>query len=167
MPKGSSAGFTPVRRDRLLRERRHDTYRADGKLKEPTVCPRCKAVYRAGIWRWGQAPADSHETTCPACHRIEDDYPAGVVWLSGQFLARHREEILGLARNEESDKKREHALERIMRIDSRDNEIIITTTDIHLARRIGEAVEHAYAGDLEYHYQEDEHHLRVHWKRDE
>ncbi len=33
------------RRDRLLAEKRHDTYRNDEKWPEPTVCSRCHAVY--------------------------------------------------------------------------------------------------------------------------
>ena len=89
------------------------------------------------------------------------------VSLSGRFLDLHGEEILGLARNEESRKKAEHALERIMQINQRKGETVITTTDIHLARRIGEAVHHAYASELDYHYGEAENRLQVNWKRDE
>lgn len=165
--KGFSGGFRPVRRDRLIQEHRHDTYRIDGKLTEPTVCSRCSAVYRGGMWHWETAPADARQHTCPACRRIEDDYPAGFVSLGGTFLDAHGEEIRALARNEESRTKSEHALERIMRIDQREGETVITTTDIHLARRIGEAVHHAYAGELDYHYQEAENLLRVTWRRDE
>ena len=167
MTKGFSTGFKPVRRDRLIQERRHDTYRSHGKLKEPTVCSRCGAVYRGGMWHWEEAPNDAQTHVCPACLRIEDDYPAGLVSLSGGFLDVHREEILALARNEESRAKSEHALERIMRIDQGEGETVVTTTDIHLARRIGEAVHHAYAGALDYHYQEGENRLRVNWRRDE
>ena len=43
---------------------------------------------------------------------------------------------------------------------------MVTTTDIHLARGIGEALEHAYQGELEFHYNEGENLLRVHWARD-
>ena len=167
MPRSFSAGFKPVRRDRLIQEQRHDTYRSRGKLPEPTVCPGCGAVYRGGMWRWEAAQEGAREHTCPACLRIEDNYPAGMVSMSGQFLDQHREEILGLVRNEESKEKSQHALERIMRIDERADEFVITTTDIHLARRIGEAVQHAYAGELDYHYQQDENRLRVTWSRDE
>ena len=167
MNKGSTGAFKPIRRDRLIQERRHDTYRSHGKLKEPTVCPRCGAVYRKGMWHWESAPAEALQRKCPACLRIEDDYPAGTVSLSGRFLDVHGEEVLGLARNEESRKKSEHALERIMRVDQGEHETVITTTDIHLARRIGEAVHHAYAGELDYHYEEGENRLRVNWRRDE
>jgi hypothetical protein len=43
--------------------------------------------------------------------------------------------------------------------------IEIATTDVHLARGIGEALHHAYQGDLDYHYEDKEDLVRVHWKR--
>jgi len=42
---------------------------------------------------------------------------------------------------------------------------LITTTDPHLARNIGEAVRSAYKGRLEYHYNKEENLLRVRWNR--
>jgi hypothetical protein len=44
--------------------------------------------------------------------------------------------------------------------------LLITTTDAHLARGLGEAVHHAYRGDLDYHYADDDTTLRVHWHRE-
>jgi len=162
----TSGAGRPIRRDRLIQESRHDTYRSKGKLREPTVCPSCGAVYQAGMWKWAVAPEDAHRQSCPACLRIEDDYPAGFISLRGGFLQDHREDILNLARNEETKGKQEHALERIMKIDPQDDGVLITTTDIHLARRIGEAVHRAYAGEFEYHYEDDENRLRVSWTRE-
>jgi hypothetical protein len=40
---------------------------------------------------------------------------------------------------------------------------LVTTTDIHLARGIGDALHHAYRGDLEYHYNPEQNLLRVTW----
>lgn len=44
--------------------------------------------------------------------------------------------------------------------------MVVTTTDVHLPRRIGEALHHAYAGDLDFHYDKDAYYVRVAWKRD-
>jgi coenzyme F420-reducing hydrogenase alpha subunit len=85
--------------------------------------------------------------------------------VGGALLKEHREELLRLARNEEAKAKAEHPLERIMKIEDEDDSILITTTDIHLARGIGEALHHAYQGVLEYHYNERENLLRVVWQR--
>jgi NMD protein affecting ribosome stability and mRNA decay len=103
---------------------------------------------------------------CPACHRIQDELPAGYVSIGGAFFKQHREELLHLVRNEEARARAEHPLKRIMDIEDADDGILVTTTDIHLARGIGEALHHAYQGELEYHYNEQENLLRVVWGRD-
>ena len=41
------------------------------KLPEPTICPRCGAVYHEGRWQWmAHPPEDAHDETCQACHRV-------------------------------------------------------------------------------------------------
>lgn len=157
-------GFHPIlRHDRLLQEQVHDAYKVKGKLPEPTVCPECGAVFHQGRWQWGEAPAGAHSETCPACHRIHDHFPAGFLTLEGSFFQSHREEIMHLVRNHEQRERAEHPLQRIMAVDEQDDSVLVTTTDIHLARGIGEALHHAYQGELEFHYNPEENLLRVHW----
>ena len=158
-------GGTGARRDRLIREHEHDPYKLRGKLPDPTACPDCGAMYRDGRWTRGAPPVGAHEALCPACHRIRDDYPAGIVTLSGTFPREHREEILGLARNVEERESGEHCLKRIMAIRDEADEIVITTTDPGLARSIGDAIERAYEGELDYRYTDGEDLMRVSWKR--
>jgi NMD protein affecting ribosome stability and mRNA decay len=153
------------RRDRLIREREHDTYKIGTKLPDPTACPECGAIFRAGRWTWGAPPADAHREHCPACRRIQDDYPSGVLSLSGNFPQEHRNEILSLARNVAAREKTEHALKRIMAIRDEAGAIVITTTDSGLARNIGDAIHSAYEGDLDYEYTDGGNLLRVQWKR--
>lgn len=163
---GTKGGFPGERRsDRMIHEHIHDPYRKRKKIKEPTSCPRCKAVYLNGRWAWIEKPDDAHEDTCPACDRINDRYPAGVVNVSGEFFVNHREEIIHLARNEEKRESGEHPLHRIIDIENADDYTEITTTDIHLPRRIGEALRNAYDGALDLHYEEEAYHIRVYWKR--
>lgn len=69
-----------------------------------------------------------------------------------------------LARNEQHQRA-EHPLKRIMAIEQQKDSVLVTTTDIHLARGIGEALRHAYQGELDLKYNADEHLLRVHWSR--
>lgn len=153
------------RKDRLIQERVHDTYKSTSKLPEPTVCPQCSAVYHQGRWTWMLRPTQAHEAICPACHRIRDKYPAGFLTLRGAFLQGHKEEILNLAHREEARAKAEHPLQRIIGIEEQGDGILITTADIHLARGIGEAVHHAYRGELEFHYIEEGSILRMSWRR--
>lgn len=159
------AGFHPIRRDRLLQEAEHDTYKTKGKLPEPTVCPGCGAVFHAGRWQWLDKPKDAHQTNCPACHRVHDRFPAGYVSLAGDFLAAHEREILQLIRHHEAQEKKNHPLQRIMAIEKTEHGTLVTTTDIHLARGIGDAVHHAYQGELEFHYNPEQNLLRVNWSR--
>ncbi len=106
-----------------------------------------------------------HEALCPACQRVRDHYPAGYVTVRGQFLQDHRQEILGLVRNIEAREKAEHPLKRIMDIQDENGTVLITTTDIHLARSIGDELYDAYEGSVDYDYTEESNLLRVTWER--
>lgn len=156
---------TSSRSDRLLRERTHDTYKSKRKLSEPTACPECGAVFHKGRWSWAAKPAKANESLCPACRRVHDRYPAGYVTLAGEFAVGHHEEVLSVARNVEAREKAEHPLKRIMDVEKKDDEVLITTTDMHLARSIGDALKHAYEGELEYQYTKEQNIIRVSWKR--
>lgn len=70
-----------------------------------------------------------------------------------------------LVQHVEKKEKTGHPLKRIMATEIKDHEVLITTTDIHLARGIGEAIHDAYQGELEFHYNAAENLLRVHWSR--
>ncbi len=156
------------RNDRRIRERVHDPYKTRLKLPDPTICPECGAVFHKGRWQWSaHPPADANEETCQACNRIKDRYPAGTVTLTGGFVDGHGDEILQLIRNQEALEKGERPLHRIMAIDKAPGEIVVSTTDIHLPRRIGEAVQRAFNGELDFTYEEEAYFLRVNWARDD
>ncbi len=162
---GKKSDFIRQGDHRLLRELEHDPYHSKTKLKEPTVCPVCSAVYHKGHWQWGTIPADAHETVCPACHRIHDKVPAGFLTISGDFYVAHKDEIQALILKVEEREKSEHPLKRIMGTETEDGEIIYSFTDAHLARGTGEALHHAYKGKLDYQYTEGDIMLRVSWMR--
>ncbi len=162
----SHPAASPRRTDRLLQEHESDTYGLRGKLPDPTACTGCGVMYRAGRWMWGAPPADAHQVLCPACRRIEDDYPAGLLVIEGEFAAAHADEIRGLVHNVEERERQDHPLKRVMRIDEREGGgLEIPTTDARLARGLGDALHHAYQGELDYHFTDAENLLRVHWRR--
>ena len=154
-----------ARKDRTYQEHQHDTYKARGKLKEPTACPQCGAVFHKGRWTWETRPPGAHDSLCPACHRIRDKYPQGILTIAGPFLLDHKEEILGVVRNTEAKEKAEHPLSRIMSIEQQGEALVVATTDTHLPRGIGETLHHAYEGDFSFHYDEGEQFIREKWAR--
>ena len=143
-----------------------DPYQRQQKLREPTACPQCGAVYHEGRWQWSRPDAGGESELCPACRRTNDKLPAGVVTVRGAFARDHKEEILGLVRHQEEAEKNEHPLNRIIGIEHDADGITVSTTDIHLPRRIGEALKRAFDGSLEIHFDADGYFARVGWTRD-
>lgn len=159
------------RRDKLIQEKRIDTYQQTAKLPEPTLCPRCGCIFSNGRWSWMELPETTmrniNKTLCSACKRIEDNVPAGYIDLTGEFFVSHKNEILNLIKNEADAENKEHPMERIMEILEKPDgvSVSITTTGIHVARRLSEAIEKSYKGQLDYIYGDDEKTIRVRWCR--
>lgn len=153
------------RRDRLIREREHDPYRTPKKLSDPSACTGCGALFRNGRWQWGEPPVDAKPVTCPACQRGRDGLPGGILKLEGSFHLPHREEVLGLLRNIEEREARSHALKRIIDVVEEGETLTVNTAHPGLARSFGDALHHAYGGELEYHYPDEGGVLRVRWTR--
>jgi hypothetical protein len=156
----------PLRGRGILVEREHDPYRDRRKPPEPSACPDCGVVFHEGRWQWLAAPPEAHPQMCPACRRVRDRFPAGFLTLEGEFFRAHRAEIMGLVQSHARHVREEHPLERLMEVEDReDGSCLVTTTDIHLARGLGEAIRHAWRGDLAFHYEQGQTLLRVHWRR--
>ena len=153
------------RQEQRMPEREHDTYQASRKPGGHAACRECGAVFVKGRWQWGTRHAEAKDEVCPACRRIHDHLPAGFVRLDGPFFREHQAETLQLVRNHAEHVKAEHALERIMAIEEHPDHVMVTTTDIHLAHGIGEALHHAYQGSLDSKYLDAEKLVRVHWSR--
>jgi hypothetical protein len=154
------------KRDAVMPSRNmDDPYRQAAKPPEPTLCPKCKAVFADGRWAWGDAPDDANEQVCPACQRINDRFPAGYVMIKGAFIEEHRDEIVRLIEKHGKKEKADRPLQRIMAIDQKRDGLEVTTTDSQLARGIAEALHEAYKGELKLRYSRDENLLRATWKR--
>ena len=163
--KTDRGSFRMLERKQLLQELVPDSYKPTRKLAGAASCPDCGAVYRRGRWRWEAPPAGAKPARCPACLRIRDRLPAASVTLSGRFFAQHRDEILARVRGCEEAEKRTHPMQRIMAIAAEGKALRVTTTDAHLARRIGDALRDAYKGELGYRYNKEDNALRVLWCR--
>jgi NMD protein affecting ribosome stability and mRNA decay len=155
------------RRDRLIKERVHDPYMTRAKLPDPTICPECRVVFTKGRWQWlATAPTGGDEELCPACRRIRDQVPAGLLTLKGSFFDEHRSDIMNLLHNKVEAQKAQHPMERIMDVEDQDDgSAVVTFTDIHLAQGVGEAIERAYDGELDILYADESAIVRVRWER--
>lgn len=154
---------------------RGDPYRESAKLPGPAVCPDCQASYRQGRWTWEPAEAQATPHRCPACERIRDGVPAGVLQLSGAFLASHCEEIMRLVNNTEARIRGERPLERLIAIHTGTEGLLgeqaqgpleLTFTGTHITRAVGKAIAAAYGGSLEAPYSDEGTVLRSRWRRD-
>jgi hypothetical protein len=151
-----------------LSEEKHDPYRTSRKAKAPARCATCGATYIKGRWTWQRlVPQPPASLTCPACRRTRDQYPAGEVTLRGSFHVEHAAEALQLVRNVEKAEHDQHPVHRILAARRTGRMLKITTTDIHLPRRIAHAVESAWGGELDTHYDEAGYFVRISWERNE
>lgn len=162
---------THSRRTQKPKDERHDAYRPGGKLAGAARCAGCGALWSDGRWKWegtrdaSPAGAGGRKVLCPACHRIQDGLPAGYVALDGAYFAAHRDDILARVRGCEAAEKKEHPLQRIIAIEANGGGCVVTTTDSHLARRIGAALKAAFKGRLVSRYHAQDNLLRVRWTR--
>jgi len=149
----------------MLEGANDDAYRPGAKPRGTVQCPRCKALFRKGRWVWAAAPAGALKRRCPACLRIAQGSPAGYISMTGEFFKAHRSEVLGRVRNCEQRENTTHPLERIMAIDAAKDGVLVTTTSVHLARRIAHALEGSFKGTLNLAYNHKDNLLRVRWSR--
>jgi len=162
--------FEPASRKNVDRTR--DPYIPRKGPLDVGVCPACHAISRKKRWYLDEAEYLSLARTgavlrrCPACRKISDGFPSGVVTLRGKFLQTHRDEILAIVRNEERRARGTNPLERIMAIRDGGGSVEILTTDEKLAQRIGREIRKAYHGTASYKWSEDANLLRVNWARD-
>ena len=153
------------RRLQVLDGADNDAYRPGAKPRGPMQCPRCGLAFRKGRWVRAAVPPGAAQRHCPACRRTEENIPAGYITLGGDFFRARRADVLARVKHCEAEQSADHPLERIMRIEDGAHHTLVTTTSVHLARRIGHALRMAFKGDLNLSYNRQDNLLRVRWSR--
>jgi hypothetical protein len=151
-----------------------DPYLPRGAGRKVAVCKGCRAVYQNKRWYsesevYEAAIRDpgSVKLVCPACLKIRDDFPGGIVTLKGDYVLPHRQDLMNLIKNEEERARGYNPLERVISIkENGQGSIVISTTNEKLAQRIGRAVKKAFHGDVTYHWSHDNKLARVDWVRE-
>ncbi len=150
-----------------------DPYLNREKPEEVSVCRECKCVYAGDRWQLESQAAKLLknakkiiQTLCPACQKIHDRMPGGIVNISGNFAKTHEQDIVNLLNNENERAMTINPIERIIDIEHSDDGLVVWTTNEKLAQRIGRQLYKAYRGEVEYHWSEDTKLARVYWRRD-
>ena len=149
-----------------------DPYLPEAGLKEPAVCQSCQAIYRQKRWQLDPVMVKElssdpavHWVTCPACQKIAEAYPEGILTLRGSYLWSHEQEIHNILINTAQRFTSRNPLERIMRMQRTDDALVIETTDNKLAEQLGRSLQKAHSGELQIDWQGAPVVCRVQWER--
>jgi len=150
---------------------RQDPYAMLKAPKGPAICRKCQAIYANKRWHIDGAEARklaassrTQKLVCPACQKIRDDYPEGIVTLQWSTLRDHEAEIRGLIANVEARAVSVNPLERVMKIVRQRKDLEVQTTNDRLAQRIGRELVRAYKGKVTCHWAHRDMLARVAWQ---
>lgn len=146
-----------------------DAYMPQKGIKEPASCGQCGAIYKNKRWAVDDGTlkktAGMAKVDCPACRRIAENIPAGIVNLSGKYLIEHKDDIINAIQKTESRSRLKNPLGRIMNIATEKGSLTVSTTEDKLAQKIGREIFKAHHGELHYRWSHEEHFVRVEWSR--
>ena len=152
---------------------RHRTPRA---APGPVLCAGCGAIYANKRWSHsngakvraaGQAGRPIDVRICPGCRRRNAGVPHGFVHVDGEFVAQHRDEVLGLLHNEVDRAAEDNPLAQVLDWgDDGAGGLLVTTTTEHLALRLGRALEKAFDGKALFGFSHENKLAHVWWHRE-
>lgn len=149
-----------------------DVYLPKGGVKEVAICTGCRSLYRNKRWYVNEDESTKlssdmvrNDVTCPACRRMQEHNPAGIVTFTGDYLVEHEVAILNTIKNEEEKARTRNPLARIMEIKQEGNVLTVCTTDDKLAEKLGRDIYKAHSGKLEYQWTKEDNFVRVNWNR--
>lgn len=149
-----------------------DPYVQENGLKEPAICQGCHAIYRHKRWQLKPDAAAGmqnepgvHWVTCPACLKINEHYPEGIVTLRGDYLWRHEVEIRNILTNEAERVLAKNPIARIMHMATTEDSLVIETTEQKLAEHLGRTLNRAHNGELQVTWSGSPRVCRVSWER--
>ncbi len=139
--------------------------------KEVAICKKCGALYRHKRWSFDDPMAtkpglEYRKVICPACRKIRDGFPGGIITLRGGFMRARGDQILRLVHNEGTRAKRINPMERIISVRKGRDRVEIQTTSERFAQRIGREIQRAYKGTVAYRWSKVNKFMRVDWYRE-
>jgi hypothetical protein len=137
------------------------------RLREPTVCARCGAVFLRKTWRHTHALNDDQLERaewgfCPACLQVAQQQGQGRLLIRGAALAQSREAIEQRIQNVAKRASKTQPERRLVSVDVRDGEVEVLTTSQKLAHRLAHELKKAFGGRVAYNWSDDGT-LLAHW----
>jgi len=149
-----------------------DPYMPKGGWQEPTICSKCGAVFSGKQWSLDKKLIEKSKkdpylkyAKCPGCRKVEDHYVMGMLYLSGDFLKKRKNEILSTLKNEERRAMQKNPPERFIAIHESNDSVIIETTTDQLALRLGRFLHTTFSGNMKIKFTPDQKFVRIFWER--
>jgi len=141
--------------------------------QEASLCSTCRALYQNKRWFFDEklagklaGTAKVKEVTCPTCRKIKDNYPEGILTLSGEFIKDHKDEIIARLKKEAERVSGRSVADRIISLNEEGKDrLVVETTSEKMAQHLGRAVYKAYKGELSFKWGEMTKFVRVFWSR--
>jgi DNA-directed RNA polymerase subunit RPC12/RpoP len=139
------------------------------KIKDPSICDRCGAIYTAKSWRAARrlAPellAKAAYIRCPACEQVDKKEYFGRVLISGAFAANNLEKIRTRIGNVARRAQSNQPERRVVSVDWDGSMLEVLTTSQKLAHRIAHELEKEFGGHATYQWSPDDGMLLTIWK---
>jgi len=146
-----------------------DPYMDRDIYKDPTVCPTCGLLFHEKRWTFDEKLTHQlrekgvkfNVKDCPACRKIKDNYPLGILEVNADYVKTKKEEIKNLIKNVAQAEEKRNPLERIMKMNFDEDKIYIETTTSHLSKKIGMSIKKAFGGNLKITFSSDQKLVRV------
>ncbi|HZP42151.1 MAG TPA: hypothetical protein VFD84_11675 [Candidatus Binatia bacterium] len=161
MPTGSGKGLIRSLNRRAARPKKtHAGEATRGRLREPSVCARCGAVFARRVWHTGRQAsgpllARAHWTTCPACEQAGASVGFGRVLVRGPYARLHEDAIRRRIANVAARSASTQPERRLSAIERRGDVLEIVTTSQKLAHRIAHELRKAFRGRATYAWSDD------------
>ena len=141
-------------------EKTHSGEAHSGRLREPSACERCGAVFRRRTWRRDDhvtlAMLDRADwTVCPACEQIRNTEGQGRILVSGRFAVAHEPDIRARIRNVAARAAFTQPQRRVVAVERQGDVLEVLTTSQKLAHRIVHELKKVFRGSTKYHWSDD------------
>jgi hypothetical protein len=114
-------------------------------------CPECGVVFHHGKWKWdNKLYLDCQWRSCPACRKIKEQRPSGLLTLSGQTVQTKRSRVFRAIYKKIEQTKKHYPMNRLIKLDELPNGLkSLSFTDGQSPERIGRQLMKLFGGRLE------------------